>query len=65
MELLQTYEQQCPWCGESIELAVDCSYGDHVYVEDCAVCCAPIQVSVSFTAGPQALPWVDVRRENE
>ncbi|MBK1630846.1 hypothetical protein CKO31_08835 [Thiohalocapsa halophila] len=65
MELLQIHEQQCPWCGELIELAVDCSYGDHVFVEDCAVCCAPIQVAVSFAPGPQVSPSVEVRREND
>ncbi len=65
MDLLQTSLQQCPWCGEPIELSVDCSYGDHEYVEDCSVCCAPIQVVVHVAAGWDAPPLVEVRREND
>ncbi|HKZ09345.1 MAG TPA: CPXCG motif-containing cysteine-rich protein [Rhodanobacteraceae bacterium] len=36
----------CPYCGESIELVVDASAGDATYVEDCPVCCRPMQVYV-------------------
>lgn len=36
----------CPYCGESIELVVDGSAGDATYVEDCPVCCRPMQVDV-------------------
>jgi sarcosine oxidase delta subunit len=36
----------CPYCGEPIELVVDDSAGDASYVEDCPVCCRPIQVEV-------------------
>ncbi|WP_295541673.1 CPXCG motif-containing cysteine-rich protein [uncultured Thiohalocapsa sp.] len=65
MEALQVCVQQCPWCGELIELTVDCSYGDHVYVEDCSVCCAPIEVTIRFTGADPVSPRVDLRRENE
>lgn len=34
----------CPYCGESIEMALDPSAGDQDYIEDCQVCCRPIQV---------------------
>lgn len=34
----------CPYCGEPIELAVDASAGSATYVEDCPVCCRPMQV---------------------
>lgn len=39
----------CPYCGESIELVVDDSAGDAAYVEDCPVCCRPMQVEVEVT----------------
>ena len=39
-------EVTCPYCGESLELVVDASAGSAEYVEDCAVCCQPMQVSV-------------------
>jgi hypothetical protein len=35
---------RCPCCGEAIELVVDASAGSAAYVEDCPVCCRPIQV---------------------
>jgi Cysteine-rich CPXCG len=39
---------QCPYCGESLELSVDESGGGaQTYVEDCQVCCQPMEVRVS------------------
>jgi hypothetical protein len=35
---------QCPYCGESFETAVDLSAGSFTYVEDCQVCCQPIEL---------------------
>jgi hypothetical protein len=41
----------CPYCGEEIELAVDPGGGSvQEYVEDCDVCCQPLQLSVSWDA---------------
>jgi hypothetical protein len=37
---------QCPWCGERLETRVDVSSGAHVFVEDCQVCCRPIEMTV-------------------
>jgi Cysteine-rich CPXCG len=34
----------CPYCGEGYETAVDPSAGSQRYIEDCAVCCRPIEV---------------------
>ena len=36
----------CPYCGESVELVVDETAGSASYVEDCPVCCRPMQVDV-------------------
>ncbi len=35
----------CPYCGEEFEISVDCSMGGQQYVEDCPVCCQPIELS--------------------
>jgi Cysteine-rich CPXCG len=35
---------QCPHCGEGFETAVDLSAGSFSYVEDCQVCCQPIEL---------------------
>lgn len=38
-------EVACPYCGEPITLAVDETGGRaQTYVEDCPVCCQPIEV---------------------
>jgi uncharacterized protein (DUF983 family) len=36
---------QCPNCGEAFETAVDLSAGSFQYVEDCQVCCQPIELA--------------------
>jgi len=38
---------QCPYCGEIIEIQVDTSVGEQDYIEDCSVCCRPIQFNIS------------------
>lgn len=37
----------CPYCGEPIELVVDAPAGSAAYVEDCPVCCRPMQVEAN------------------
>ena len=44
-ELTQFIAVQCPYCGESFETAVDLSAGSFRYVEDCQVCCQPIELA--------------------
>jgi hypothetical protein len=42
-------ESECPYCGEPLTLAVDESAGRRqAYVEDCVVCCRPIEVQVTL-----------------
>lgn len=43
--MLETAQIECPYCGESFETGVDCSAGDQQYVEDCPVCCQPIEIA--------------------
>lgn len=45
----------CPACGEPQELGVDTSAGAQQYVEDCQVCCRPMEVSVDVDADGDAL----------
>ncbi|MGO9591287.1 MAG: CPXCG motif-containing cysteine-rich protein [Candidatus Acidiferrales bacterium] len=37
----------CPYCGEEISMVLDLSAGGQTYVEDCEVCCQPIEISFS------------------
>lgn len=46
MSLQDEVEVECPYCGELIVLLVDDSAGAQDYVEDCQVCCRPINVKV-------------------
>lgn len=36
----------CPYCGESFSTTADLSAGSQRYIEDCAVCCRPIEVTL-------------------
>jgi hypothetical protein len=44
--MTETITIQCPYCGESYETIVDPSAGSQRYIEDCAVCCRPIEVTL-------------------
>jgi len=39
---------QCPYCGELIDVMIDCSIPSQNYVEDCQVCCRPIVFDVTI-----------------
>jgi transcription elongation factor Elf1 len=34
----------CPYCGEEISMVLDLSVRRQAYVEDCEVCCKPIEI---------------------
>ena len=53
----------CPYCGESYEVAVDCSAGNSQYVEDCQVCCQPILMTLTVNADGE-LQQFECRQEN-
>ena len=55
----------CPWCGERLEMTIDCSAGDQDYIEDCQICCAPILVTVRMSHYDPAVPDVWLRREDD
>jgi len=40
---MQFYLVECPYCGEGFETSVDTSTGSARYVEDCQICCQPIE----------------------
>jgi hypothetical protein len=60
--LAETVSIQCPYCGESIEIVIDASIALQNYIEDCSVCCRPIELSVNI-AGEEIL--VDAKRDDE
>ena len=53
----------CPYYGEPIEILVDGSVESQHYIEDCQVCCRPIEVAV--TVGEDGELHVGVASEND
>lgn len=39
---------QCPYCWEDVSMLLDSSVRQQTYVEDCEVCCNPIEVTPRF-----------------
>ena len=37
----------CPYCGESFETKIDLTCGSFDYVEDCQICCQPINLKIA------------------
>ncbi len=57
--MLDTNPCYCPYCGEPIELVIDpialaVAGTEHMeYIEDCSVCCRPINVALSYSHGDE------------
>ncbi len=53
----------CPYCGEPSEVLVDPVGGaTQAYVEDCVVCCRPMEIRVRIFDG---IPSVEVGTEDD
>jgi hypothetical protein len=63
MDDSQTADLTCPYCGEELEVAVDCSVRRQVYVEDCQVCCRPIVITLVSDDGE--VESIEGRTEDE
>jgi hypothetical protein len=61
--MLETISAECPYCGEEFTTVVDCSAGDLDYIEDCPVCCRPIEFSARI--GDNGIPVIRTRRDDE
>ena len=42
--MTESVRVRCPYCGERFEALVDASAGEADYIEDCPVCCRPIEL---------------------
>ena len=49
--LMQEQFFQCPYCWEQISMVLDLSVQRQTMVEDCEVCCQPIQVIYAVADG--------------
>jgi transcription elongation factor Elf1 len=39
---------QCPYCWEEISVLLDSSVSNQIYIEDCEICCNPIEIHPVF-----------------
>jgi hypothetical protein len=60
---LKAVRIRCPYCGETIRIEVDCSVESQSYIEDCQVCCRPIEFDVAVDE--RGSPRVEVSREDD
>jgi transcription elongation factor Elf1 len=42
---------QCPFCGQSFDVAIDTSIASQRFTTDCEVCCRPFEVRAECEAG--------------
>jgi hypothetical protein len=54
---------QCPYCGEPFETLLDLSAGSASYIEDCQICCRPIEIGIDVDVDG-ALTQVSARRSD-
>jgi len=54
----------CPYCGEPFEAEVDEYSGSQDYIEDCPVCCRPIEFSLAIGPADEQVT-LSVRRDDE
>lgn len=48
---LHWLDVECPFCGEEFEVRVDPSEEGQEMIQDCQVCCKPVQMSVEMEDG--------------
>ena len=48
---LQRHTLKCPFCLERISVMLDPSENKQQYIEDCEVCCNPIEITCEFSEG--------------
>jgi len=54
---------QCPYCGGTYDSAVDLTAGNQDCIEDCQVCCQPIQMRIELRDGK--IERLEARRGDE
>jgi hypothetical protein len=62
--MLEEVRVECPYCGEGFDTLADCSAGSQRYVEDCPVCCNPIEFEIDVD-GAGGLIGVTTRRGDD
>ena len=56
---MEEHFYQCPHCWEQVSILVDVSQPSQTYIEDCEVCCNPIQFQIQCSG--QVLQSLDAQ----
>lgn len=48
---LMAHKFKCPYCCGQISVMLDPSVDEQEYIEDCEICCNPIEISCIFSDG--------------
>ena len=59
---LETRSVQCPYCGETIEVDIEPLEEPQTFIEDCGVCCHPVQYAVTMN-GDDEIELIATRSE--
>jgi hypothetical protein len=59
----EEYFFECPYCWQRISMLLDLSVSDQSFVEDCEVCCNPI--NVSYAVEDDAVTEFDATKAQE
>lgn len=54
-DLLIQHSYPCPYCGEQIDTYIDVSQGNQQTIEDCSVCCRPIELLIDIDGATQKI----------
>ena len=62
MSSLLEHESRCPFCNETVLFFIDPSQEEQNYIEDCTVCCRPIEVTAHCEPDSGELISIEIRR---
>lgn len=55
----------CPYCLEQISFLLEALYPNQTYIEDCEVCCRPIQLTVGANESDGSITLESVSRAQD
>lgn len=62
--MLEPKNIHCPYCGERLEILLDLSAGEQRYIEDCEICCRPIEFELKLDVR-DGTTTVTLKRDDE
>lgn len=60
--MVEEHHFTCPYCWQTISMLLDLSVRGQSFVEDCEVCCRPIEVA--YTVADEVLDTFEAKQSN-